>query len=65
MAEIWLLVFVFAGKLYASGPHDIETCKVMLAAQRVEAACVNKDKPRERIERAANGVDSSAKGQYK
>jgi hypothetical protein len=48
VAEVWLLIFLFTnGQVYASGPYDLETCKEMAAAQRV-AACVHKDKPRER-----------------
>ncbi len=46
--EIWLLVFIFKGSVYASGPYDLETCREMAVAQAV-AACINKDQPRIRI----------------
>lgn len=46
MAE-WLLVFWFAGRsVEASGPHEAQTCLVMLAAQPGPAKCVHKDDPR-------------------
>ena len=45
MAE-WLLVFWFAGRtVEVSGPHEAETCRVMLAAQPGPAKCVHKDRP--------------------
>jgi len=46
-AEIWLLIFLFKGQLYASGPHDLDTCLTMAKAQ-VSAVCVNKDNPTHR-----------------
>lgn len=49
MAE-WLLVFWFAGRtVEVSGPHEAQTCLVMLAAQPGPAKCVHKDDPRKRI----------------
>lgn len=48
MSKIWLLVFIFNGQIYASGPHELETCREMLAAKAV-AACVHKDLPSYRV----------------
>lgn len=48
MAEVWILVFLFKGALYASGPYDLNTCLVMAEAQPL-AACVRKDRPGERV----------------
>lgn len=49
MNEIWLLIFLFTnGHVYASGPHDLETCRQMLEMQPRAAACVRQDRPRVR-----------------
>jgi hypothetical protein len=51
MAEQWLLIFIFKAAIYASGPHELDTCRVMQASAAPEdkAVCVNKDHPRIRI----------------
>lgn len=46
--KLWLLVFIFNGQIHASGPHELETCKEMLAAKAV-AACIHKDLPLYRL----------------
>jgi len=45
----WLLIFVFAGRLAVSGPHDLRVCLWMAEAQTGSptAMCVHKDRPRE------------------
>jgi hypothetical protein len=48
MNEIWLLVFLFKGAIYASGPYDLDACREMAEAQ-ASAVCVNKDMPRIRV----------------
>lgn len=45
--KTWLLLFLFNGLPYASGPHDLDTCLEM-AKGKPGAACVNKDRPYER-----------------
>lgn len=56
MAEVWLLVFLFVnGQVYASGPHDAQTCLEMLRAVAGPAACVHKDRPRDRLAEKRHG----------
>lgn len=45
--KLWLLLFLFKGAVYASGPHDLETCQIMKDANP-GSACVLKDRPTER-----------------
>ena len=48
----WLLIFIFSGQVYASGPHDLRTCVQMLEdTTQPPAACVRADRPKIRIER--------------
>lgn len=50
MPEVWLLVFLFTnGGVYASGPHDAQTCLEMLRNVTGPAACVHRDHPRQRL----------------
>ena len=57
MAEVWILVFIFHGALYATGPWKLEDCRLMSAAQPVAASaiCVHKDRPRVRITATPKG----------
>lgn len=48
MNEVWLLVFLFKGAIYASGPYDLEACREM-AEPIPSAVCINKDRPRIRV----------------
>lgn len=49
--ELWLLVFLFKGAIYASGPHEAETCQGMAWAQPAEAkaVCIHRTQPRHRL----------------
>lgn len=45
--KVWILVFLFAGKPVASGPHELEVCLYM-AEQAKQAHCWNPQQPSDR-----------------
>jgi hypothetical protein len=49
----WLLIFIFSGQVYASGPFELDTCLLMLQdTTKAPSACVRADRPKIRIERS-------------
>lgn len=45
MIDLFLLVFLFNGEVYASGPFDAQECVIMSAAHPEPSKCVSQQNP--------------------